>query len=78
VVGVAGVAGAVLMVLYYFPSLSFPYPSEHTLIVDDHIIYAIALVALAVLKAGRVWGVAGWLQAQSIVARHSHWLKKID
>lgn len=39
--------GALLMLLYYFPTLSFPYAGEHSLIVDEHIIYALALLLLA-------------------------------
>jgi len=48
--------GAVLMLLYYFPILAFPYPNAHAFIVDEHIIYALALLVLASLRAGDVWG----------------------
>ena len=48
--------GAVLMLLYYFPILAFPYPNGHAFIVDEHIIYALALLVLASLRAGDVWG----------------------
>lgn len=53
--------GILLMVLYYLP-LGFPYPSPHSLIVDEHIIYAAALFLLWVFRAGRVWGVGRWLR----------------
>lgn len=42
--------GALLMVLYYLPVLNFPS------IVDQHIIYALVLLFLAVVGAGQVWG----------------------
>ena len=34
-------AGALLMILYYFPGLKFPMIGEHSFLVDDHIIYAV-------------------------------------
>ena len=48
--------GAVLMLLYYLPVLDFPYPNPFSYIVDEHIIYVFALLALASLRAGDVWG----------------------
>jgi thiosulfate dehydrogenase [quinone] large subunit len=36
--------GAMLMILYYLPGLSFPYVS-HGLLIDEHIIYALLLIA---------------------------------
>jgi thiosulfate dehydrogenase [quinone] large subunit len=47
--------GAAMMILYWLP-LGFPYPNNHSYIVDQHIIYAAALLLLASLKAGRTWG----------------------
>jgi thiosulfate dehydrogenase [quinone] large subunit len=49
--------GALLMVLYYLPILDFPYPNSHSFIVDEHIIYAIALLTLSALKADKIWGI---------------------
>lgn len=51
--------GAGLMVLYYLPILDFPYPNIHSFIVDDHIIYALALMFFASVGAGRAWGLDG-------------------
>lgn len=48
--------GAVLMILYYFPGLEFPYVGAHSFLVDEHIIYASALIFLAAVRADRVWG----------------------
>ncbi len=58
-VRLSSVLGAVLMMLYYFPILDFPYPNPHSYIVDEHIIYALALLYFATVKAGRVGGLDG-------------------
>lgn len=44
-----------LMALYYFPILDFPY-TAHGLLVDEHIIYIFALLLLVELNAGQIWG----------------------
>lgn len=49
--------GAILMLLYYFPILDGAYPNPHSYIVDEHIIYALALMVLAYFHAGSAWGV---------------------
>lgn len=51
--------GIFLMLLYYF-ALPFPFPNEHAMIVDDHIIISAALLVLAAFRAGRVWGLEAW------------------
>lgn len=51
--------GAVLMALYYIP-LGIIHPDAHSLIVDDHVIFGLLLVYLAVAKAGHHWGLDGW------------------
>jgi thiosulfate dehydrogenase [quinone] large subunit len=55
-VRLSGILGALLMLLYYFPVLDFPYPNAHSYIVDEHLIYAFALLVLSAWRAGRVWG----------------------
>lgn len=40
-------------------------------IVDYHVIYALGLVALAALSAGRYWGFGRWWERLPIVRRHS-------
>ncbi len=52
----SGIFGALLMLLYYFPILDFPYPNAHSYIVDEHIIYIFILLFLSALRAGHVWG----------------------
>ena len=59
-VRLSSVLGAVLMLLYYFPILDFPYPNAHSFIVDEHIIYALALALLAAWRAGRTYGLENW------------------
>ncbi|MCE9586353.1 DoxX family protein [Candidatus Uhrbacteria bacterium] len=54
-------AGVGLMALYYLAILDFPYPNAHAFLVDEHIIYIAALLALVAFDAGRYWGVDGWL-----------------
>ena len=51
--------GALLMILYYFPTLSFPYAGEHSLLVDDHIIYALALLLLASIHTAHHFSIFG-------------------
>lgn len=46
----------ILMLLYYFPILQFPYPNPHSYIVDEHIVYALSLLVLMASNAGRYWG----------------------
>ncbi|MBI2098761.1 MAG: DoxX family membrane protein [Candidatus Wildermuthbacteria bacterium] len=66
-VRVSSIGGATLMLLYYFPAVEMktfeffpqimvPYIGTHSVLVDEHIVYALALVVLAVFRAGRTWG----------------------
>ncbi len=52
--------GAILMMLYYFPRLVFPHPDANSFIVDQHVIYASALLLLGAFRAGRVMGLENW------------------
>ena len=56
----ASIFGALMMALYYFPSLEFPYVA-HGFIVDEHIIYALALAVLANQRAGQFVGIDKYL-----------------
>ncbi len=49
-------AGFALMLLYYFPTLEYPYV-DHGYIIDSHIIYALLFLVLWLTKAGTYWGV---------------------
>ncbi|MBI3020263.1 MAG: DoxX family protein [Parcubacteria group bacterium] len=55
----ASIVGALFMILYYLPALAFPYPNAHSFIVDEHVIYALALSFLAFTDAGKVYGLDG-------------------
>ena len=59
IVGIAvrlsAVLGALMMFLYWFPVLTFPYV-DHGYLVDDHIVYALALLYFAAVGAGRYYG----------------------
>ena len=59
-VRLSSILGAAMMLLYYFPILDFPYPNAHSFIIDEHIIYAIALTLLAAWRAGRTYGLENW------------------
>ncbi len=48
--------GALLMLLYYFPVLEFPYIGGHSFIVEEHIIYALVLLFFAAVGAGKTFG----------------------
>ena len=52
----AGILGALMMILYYLPVLEFPNVGEHSYIVDEHIIYALALLLLAASETGKIFG----------------------
>ena len=59
-VRLSSILGAILMLLYYFPILDFPYPNPHSYLVDEHIVYIFVLLLFASLRAGRVWGLENW------------------
>jgi thiosulfate dehydrogenase [quinone] large subunit len=69
-VRVSSIAGAALMLLYYFPILDGVYPNPHSLIVDEHVIYAAALLLLQALRAGRVFGLEKLLASLPFFSRH--------
>src|SRR3989344_7539672 len=53
------IAGALLMLLYYFPILHGAYPNPHSFIVDEHIIYIFALLTLATSRKRAMWSIDG-------------------
>jgi thiosulfate dehydrogenase [quinone] large subunit len=77
---IAAVSGTVMMVLMWaaewpldkLTSAGEPSMSTNP-IVDYHIIYALALIALAVTYAGRTWGLGRWWARLPFVARN-RWL----
>jgi thiosulfate dehydrogenase [quinone] large subunit len=51
-VRLAGLAGAIMMLNYWAAS----FPLKHSIVVDDHIVYALLLFGLGALGAGRLMG----------------------
>ena len=68
--------GIILMFLYYFVVLQFPYVAPHSFIVDDHIIYSAGLLVLIAFSAGRIWGLDSWCAKLPICAKYPK-LRKI-
>jgi|SRR5688572_13136556 len=67
-VRLAAYLGAMMMVLYWLP-LGLPHPNEHAYIVDEHLIYASALVVLAAFRAGHIFGLEKWCAGLPICSR---------
>lgn len=59
-VRLSSILGAALMILYYFPILDFLYPNFYSFIIDEHIVYALALLILVAWRAGRIYGLENW------------------
>ncbi len=68
-VRLSSILGAILMLLYYFPILDFPYPNPHAFLVDEHLIYVAALLLLGSLRAGRTWGLENWCSKIPVLRR---------
>ena len=68
-VRLSSLLGALLMLLYYFPVLEFPYVSR-SFLVDEHVIYALVLLYFAAVRAGRVWGLENRCAKLSICAKY--------
>ena len=56
---IASLGGFIMMILYYFPVLEFPYIGAHSYIVDEHIIYALVFLVFIFYSAGQYWGIDG-------------------
>ncbi len=66
---IAAVSGAVLLVLMWSAAL----PPANNVFMDDHIIYALVLLGLAVVGAGNTLGLGRWWTNTALVRRHG-WL----
>ena len=62
-------AGALLVVLMWSASL----PPENDLFLDDHIIFGLLLIGLALVGAGNTFGLGRWWAQTNLVQRHA-WL----
>lgn len=68
-VRVSAPAGALLLMMYYFPRMDFPYVSGVSqFIVEYHLVYATVLVYLAAAHAGRIFGLDGIIPRLAPVA----------
>lgn len=61
----AAFTGAFLMAIYYFPHYVFP-SVPHGFIVEDHIIYAVAFVFVAVAPHARLFALSHYLQKSAL------------
>lgn len=55
-VRIAGYSGAVLVLLMWLAHL----PPEHNPLIDEHVIYVIVLIGLAIVRAGQWVGLGNW------------------
>ncbi len=62
----AAIGGATMYVLMWTVVL----PPENNPVIDDHLIGAITVVALALLAAGNTWGLGRWWSSTSLVERY--------
>lgn len=62
-VRVSGYLGALLMVLYYLPGLTFP-RVDHGILVDDHIVYAAIMIYFAIMAQTPL---ASWQKIRKMV-----------
>jgi thiosulfate dehydrogenase [quinone] large subunit len=63
----AALGGIVWMALFYTSSALWP---ENNPVIDDHVIYAIALAGIAAVGAGRFLGLGRWWERKGLAARH--------
>ena len=63
---IAAGSGVAMLIMMWSAVL----PPENNPFMDDHLVYAIVLVLLAGLGAGRTLGLGGWWERQSFVQRH--------
>jgi thiosulfate dehydrogenase [quinone] large subunit len=65
-VRLAAAAGAVMYVLMWTVVL----PPENNPVIDDHLLGAVTLVALALLNAGNTWGLGNWWSRTAAAERY--------
>jgi thiosulfate dehydrogenase [quinone] large subunit len=65
-VKVAVVSASLLLMMMWSAAL----PRENNPVLDDHIIYVIALIGVWLANKDQVWGLGKWWQRQDIVKKH--------
>lgn len=63
----AAIGGIVWMAIFYTATAIWP---EHNPFIDDHVVYAILLGALAMIGAGRYLGLGRWWEDTALVKRY--------
>src|SRR5215831_11781824 len=70
-VRVSAAFGVVLMVIYRFAHMNWPFiENTNNFIVDYHLVYAGVLVTLIVTRAGHVFGLDAWAEHLRFVKEH--------
>ncbi|MFC4783417.1 hypothetical protein ACT8ZV_03015 [Nocardioides sp. MAHUQ-72] len=64
---IGAAAGAVMYVMMWTVVL----PPENNPLIDEHVLGAITVVALALLNAGDTWGLGRWWSRTELVRKHS-------
>lgn len=67
VMWLSSIGGAVLLTFMYLSGFVWP---ENNPFIDDHLVYALVLVLLAAMGAGRHLGLGRWWQHLDVVQRH--------
>ncbi|PIS04880.1 MAG: hypothetical protein COT81_04055 [Candidatus Buchananbacteria bacterium CG10_big_fil_rev_8_21_14_0_10_42_9] len=67
---IAATAGTILLLLMWLAVL----PPSNNPVIDDHIVYALALIVLRHLRAGRYYGLGTWWSSQPLVQKN-RWLE---
>lgn len=70
---IAAVSASILLVLMWLAAWTFAQGSNNP-VMDDHLIYAMVAITLAVLYAGDTWGLGRWWAGRSIVQKAT-WLR---
>lgn len=52
----ASLGGILLMILYYFPIMEFPYVGPNSYLIDEHVIFMFVFLILIASNAGTFWG----------------------
>ena len=65
-VRIAGYSGALLVVLMF---LAEAVPPANNPLIDEHILYAIIFIGLAMIRAGRFYGLGSWWRQTTLVKK---------
>lgn len=60
------ICGILLMALYYFPALNFPYVGTTAYIIDEHVIFVLLLILFIASSAGQIFGLDKYLKRSTL------------